>query len=255
MKSAMGVLGKVIGGTLGLLVGGPIGALLGAAAGHVVADRKSDYGPVRPSLDSPDQRQAVFMSAVVILAAKLCKVDGHVTRDEIATFKRVFAMNERDAAGVGSLFNMAMADPGGYEPYARQIGELFGHDREMCKNLVGALMSIACADGAYHPAERRYISNVAGILGLTDREIRQVESMFVLLRARDEDEDPYAVLGVKPDASDAEIRAVHRKIIKENHPDLAMARGLPEELRKVGDRKLAAANAAYDEIKRRRKAA
>ena len=255
MKSAMGILGKVIGGTLGLLVGGPIGALLGAAAGHVVADKKFNYGAVRPNLDSPDQRQAVFMSAVVILAAKLCKVDGHVTRDEIATFKRVFTMNERDADGVGSLFNMARADPGGYEPYARQIGELFGHDREMCKNLVGALMSIACADGVYHPAERRFIANVAGILGLTDREIRQVESMFALLRARDEEEDPYEVLGVAPDASDAEIRAVHRKIIKENHPDLAMARGLPEELRKVGDRKLAAANAAYDEIKRRRKAA
>ena len=255
MNSKMGVIGKLIGGTLGFAFGGPIGALVGAAAGHVFADRKPDRESIQPRLGSPEHRQAVFMSSVIVLAAKLCKVDGQVTRDEITTFKRVFSIPDGDTGAVGSLFNLAKEDPAGHEIYARQVHEIFGRDREMCKNLVASLMAIACADGKFHPAERRYISDVAGILGLTDLELRQVEMMFARVRAQGEEEDPYAVLGVAPDASDAAIKAVHRKILKENHPDLAMARGLPEELMKIGDRKLAAANAAYDEIKRRRKAA
>ncbi len=251
----MGIFGKVLGGTLGFALGGPIGALVGAAAGHVLADRKSSPSTVQTRLDSPDQRQAAFMFSVVILAAKLCKVDGKVTRDEIATFKRVFTIPESETKAVGALFNSAIRDPAGHEVYAAQVRQLFGHDREMCKNFAAALMAIACADGTYHPAERDYINNVAGILGLSSHELRQVESMFAASPARCTEEDPYAVLGVSSDATDAEIKVAHRKILKENHPDLAMARGLPEELWKIGDRKLAAANAAYDEIKRQRMAA
>ena len=251
----MGILGKLLGGTLGFVVGGPIGALVGAAAGHVLADKRSTAGGAHARLDSPEHRQAAFMYSVIILAAKLCKVDGHVTRDEIATFKRVFAIPGAEAGAVGALFNKAKEDPGGYEVYARQVKRIFGHDHEMCKNLIAALIAIACADGDFHPAEREFIANVANILGLSASELRQVESMFVSATSPTGQEDPYAVLGVDRNASDDEVKAAHRKILKENHPDLAMARGLPEELWRIGDRKLAAANAAYDEIKRQRKAA
>ena len=70
---------------------------------------------------------------------------------------------------------------------------------------------------------------------------------------KSEKRNPYAILGVSSDASDAEVKAAHRKILKDNHPDLMMARGMPEELTEIGNRKLAAANAAYDMIKERRK--
>lgn len=249
----MGILGKLVGGTVGFAIGGPIGALVGATAGHFVSDRRSRRKIPVIREDSPENRQAVFLFSVVILAAKLCKADGTVTRDEVATFRRVFTIPDSEAAAVGALFNSSKSDAAGYEPYAAQIAQIFGHDREMCKNLVASLVMIACADGVYHPLERGFIAKVAGILSLSANDLRQVESMFAVRPAQSRQEDPYQTLGVTSDATDDEIKAAHREILMENHPDLMMSRGLPEEMLKVGDRKLAAANAAYDEIKRQRK--
>ena len=248
----MGIMGKLLGGALGLAIGGPIGAIVGATAGHYIKDRRSDRAVSVASLTA-EQRQMVFLSGVVILAAKLCKVDGHVTRDEIATFKRVFSIPTSPKGQpdpLAALFNQAKQDAGGFEIYARQLGELFGQDREMRKNLIAALLTVAAADGVLHDAEKIFIEDVAAILGLSDHEIEQAEYIFSSTQpGHHEKEDPYSVLEVSPDATDAEIKAAHRKILKENHPDLAMARGVPEEMLKLCDQKMAAANAAYDRIK------
>jgi len=40
----------------------------------------------------------------------------------------------------------------------------------------------------------------------------------------------------------------YRKLIKEHHPDLLIAQGVPEELIDVANEKLAAINDAYDKI-------
>lgn len=60
--------------------------------------------------------------------------------------------------------------------------------------------------------------------------------------APDEPQDPYAVLGVGPDNSAEEIEEQYRKLIKKHHPD--KARG--------SEKKTAAINAAYDQIKEER---
>ena len=43
-----------------------------------------------------------------------------------------------------------------------------------------------------------------------------------------------------------------RRLVRENHPDTLVAQGLPAEFVEVADRKLAAINAAYAEVKARR---
>ena len=61
--------------------------------------------------------------------------------------------------------------------------------------------------------------------------------------------DPYAVLGVRRDASEAEIKSAFRKLAKQNHPDLN-----PGD--KATEQRFKDANAAYDllsdKVKRRR---
>ncbi|MCC3861384.1 DnaJ domain-containing protein [Emcibacteraceae bacterium Y4] len=63
-----------------------------------------------------------------------------------------------------------------------------------------------------------------------------------------DESDPYTVLGVSHDASDKEIKSAYRKQIKEHHPDLLMAQGVPEELIDVANEKMTAINDAYDKI-------
>jgi DnaJ like chaperone protein len=42
-----------------------------------------------------------------------------------------------------------------------------------------------------------------------------------------DDSDPYVILGVSHTASDDEIKAAHRRLVLENHPDKLVAEGLP----------------------------
>jgi len=56
------------------------------------------------------------------------------------------------------------------------------------------------------------------------------------------------VLGVAYDASDDEIKHTYRMLVRENHPDRMMGRGVPPEFVQLATDKLAAINAAYKKI-------
>ena len=64
--------------------------------------------------------------------------------------------------------------------------------------------------------------------------------------------DPYEILGVSHTASDPEIKAAHRRLVVENHPDKLVAEGLPQEFVDLANEKLATINAAYDRIREQR---
>ncbi|MDE0046050.1 MAG: DnaJ domain-containing protein [bacterium] len=64
--------------------------------------------------------------------------------------------------------------------------------------------------------------------------------------------DPYEILGVSAEASDQDVKAAYRKLLRENHPDRVTAQGLPEEFIEVANRKMAEINAAWDRIKKER---
>ncbi len=48
--------------------------------------------------------------------------------------------------------------------------------------------------------------------------------------------DPYTVLGVDHGASEEEIKRTYRLLVRENHPDSLMARGVPEEFLRLANR-------------------
>ena len=81
----MRVWGKIIGGVGGFAIGGPIGALIGAVAGHAVDKVRGQSGEPEDATKS-----VAFTIATIALGAKMAKADGHVTRDEVDAFKRVF---------------------------------------------------------------------------------------------------------------------------------------------------------------------
>lgn len=247
----MSIWGKVIGGVAGFAVGGPFGALLGAAAGHAV-DRMRETVPGADQQIDPNDveaRQIAFTMAVIVLGAKLAKVDGKVTKDEVAAFKRVFSVPANESGDVGKLFNEAKQDARGFEPYARQIALIFSHDKVMLEDLMGALFHIANADGEYHPAERDFLAKVAIIFGFGRQDFERLEDTYI--KGEDAD-DPYEILGVPTDATDNVIKDEYRKLIRENHPDTMMAKGLPQEFIDLANEKMATINAAYDRICKQR---
>jgi DnaJ like chaperone protein len=50
------------------------------------------------------------------------------------------------------------------------------------------------------------------------------------------------------------VRAAWKAAVRESHPDRMMARGVPPEAARLAERRLAAINAAWDEINAKRAA-
>ena len=260
----MSIWGKVIGGMAGFSLGGPLGALLGAAIGHAV-DKRIENGEAQSlppwmgagaaGARTEQERQVAFTLAVIGLSAKMAKADGVVTRAEIDAFKRLFQIPQQDMVKVGAMFDQARQTADGFEVYARQIAQLFQDSPVVLEELLHALFLIAQADGDLHPAELAFLARVAQIFGFSAAHfdtIRARARAGGAGGARPTTEDPYAVLGLARTASDQEVKDTYRRLIRENHPDLLIAKGMPPELVANANATMAAINAAYEEIKRQR---
>ncbi len=243
----MSIWGKIIGGVAGFAVGGPLGAIVGTAFGHAV-DRQRSNKIFEFNPDNLQTRQTAFTVAVIVLSAKMAKADGHVTRDEIDAFKRIFEIPENEISDVGHLFNEARQDAEGYEPYAKQIGEMFIHDQAVRENLLGGLFQIALADGIVHPKELQFLQNVAFSFNLDDDDFKRIKLAYTGAGGI----DPYQILGVDRNASNNELKKNYRELSRENHPDKLIAKGMPQEFIDIANEKMASINAAYDQISKER---
>ena len=248
----MSIWGKIIGGVAGFALGGPLGALLGAIAGHA-ADRRIEQAEPPPeddyTLDDRSAtRQIAFTIAVVVLGAKMAKSDGVVSRAEVAAFKEVFQVPPHELKNVARLFDQAKDDPAGFEPYAKQIARMFRKDHPVLEELLDGLFHIAKADGNVHQAEIVFLRNVAGIFGLDEADFARIREGHL----GPDKADPYTILGTNRMASNEEIKAAWRKLVRDTHPDKLMAQGLPPEFVELANEKLATINAAYDKVAKER---
>jgi DnaJ like chaperone protein len=250
------IWGKIIGALAGFKVGGPLGALVGALVGHWVDTHVFGGGKARATfgrstfgwgaaerMRRAQERQAVFSTSVVNLAAKLAKVDGTVRREEIEAFKAQFAIPPGQVAAVAAIYDQAKQSADGYEPHARRLAEAFSDEPLLLIEVLNALHRIALADGRLHPAEQEFLQRVAVIFGLAGRPFAE---------DRPADDSPYEVLGVAREASSGEIKTAWRKLTREHHPDTLMAKGMPKEYIDLATKKMAEINAAYDRIRAER---
>ncbi|MEE8454369.1 MAG: molecular chaperone DjiA [Limibaculum sp.] len=195
-------------------------------------------------LTTPPERTVAFTIAVIALGAKMAKADGRVTRDEIAAFRRVFHIPKEEEASAARVYNMARTEVAGFDSYATQVARMF-HDRPgVLADLLEGLVFIAAADGEYHPGEAEFLGVVARIFGIGEAEFRVIRA-----RHLPGESDPWAVLGLAPGTGAEAVRQRYRKMVRELHPDLMIARGVPEEARRLAEQRLAAVTNAYGEIK------
>ena len=231
----MSVWGKVSGAAAGLFVGGPVGAVVGAVVGHFFLDQESDPG-------------VTFTIALVALAGKMARADGVATDQEFEVFREAFGVPVQEEKNVQRIFNLARQDIAGFEYYAGQIARLFVGNPAMLEDVLDGLFEIAKADGVLHPGEAAFLEKVAEIFGFAPNEYRRIRASHFAPELT----DPYVILGVSYVADDEELKQTYRKLVRENHPDSLMARGVPQEFIKLANDKLAAINTAYEKIRAER---
>lgn len=188
-----------------------------------------------------------FTSAVIALGAKMASADGVVMPVEVEAFHKVFRTPPEERKNVDHVFALTQTDVAGYEAYAERIRTLLNSDQVLLREVLASLFYIASADRILHPKEDAFLKQIAEIFGMTESEWRFVRAQVV-----EDKSSPYDILGVTP-ADDMEtISRRYRKLVRENHPDLLIGRGVPEELIVVANRQLAAITQAYATIARER---
>jgi DnaJ like chaperone protein len=189
-----------------------------------------------------------FTIAVIALAGKMAKADGVATEREFEILRRIFDMPPQEEANVRRVFNLARQDIAGFEHYAGQIARLFRDNPAVLEDVLDTLFEIAKADGVLHPCEARFLERVAEIFGFAPNEYRRIRASHFAPELT----DPYVILGVSYAADDEEIRHTYRRLVRENHPDSLIARGVPAEFIRLATDKLAAINGAYEKIRAER---
>ena len=191
----------------------------------------------------------VYSVAAIVLAAKLAKVDGAITRVEIDTFKSLFRIAPEDAKDVARIWRAAKRDARGFEPYARKLAVLFSDEPKVLENMLAALVEVARADGPLQDAKIRYLERVADAFGVARDSLARIR-----LRAPATAVDPYSVLGVSSGATEVEIKRAWRRLVRVYHPDAVSGQGKSRHLVAIATEKTAAINGAYETILRERAA-
>jgi len=196
----------------------------------------------------PGGKDAVFTISIIGLSAKMAVADGAVTASEMAAFRRNVDIPSGQETQVQRLFDLARQDVAGFEAYARKVRRIFSDSPDMLEHVLDSLFLIASADGMIHEAELDYLKQVSDIFGFDDARFEQLAAQHIL---SDDGSDPYAVLGLAPDADPQEVRRVYRQLVAEHHPDRLIAKGVPEELIRMATARMAAINNAYGKIAKR----
>ena len=271
------------GGILGSIIGAVIEEKIKNGATSWTSDRSeerirrtgasgSSRSRTANARDARMRKEVVFLTAVSAMFAKMAKADGRVTADEIAFVEKAFmrlgfAGDKRDFCI--SVFRKAKDDRITIYAYAAEFAscEPQAAVRELMYTM---LWDLACADGAVSAAELSLLKNITIHLGVRS-SLFEFESERRLGSRRSREgsrrssggssgsgsgpmslREAYAILGCSQASTDTEVKQAYRELAKQNHPDVLRARGVPEELVKKANEKMARVNAAWAEVKRAR---
>ncbi len=249
---------------VGLWLGGPRGLLLGVVLGYLLhrVSRSLLTGAVR-------QVHGQFVESTFAIAGAISKADGVVTPNEIAAAEGLFVrmrLSDEQISVAKAAFNRGKSSDFDLDAEVDRFAQLGRRSAALLQMFLQVQMTAALADGELHPAEHQMLMRVARRLGLSDRDIAQLEALLRYAAQAASGagagtsgpppqhrlDDAYVVLGVTAETSDAEIKRAYRKLVSENHPDKLASKGLPEGMRTLAEERTRNINAAYETIKKAR---
>jgi DnaJ like chaperone protein len=251
----MSWFGKLTFGAVGLLLGGPLGAIAGAALGHILIDRqggliKHEYYTERPEFVGTEQAQASYFVSLFSILGKLSKVDGRVSRDEIAVvqdFINSLPMDEAQKEFARRVFREAKDSPYAIEDFAAQLYRAVGRQPAVMMSFFSLLFHVAAADGTLHPAEEAALKSIQNIFRISDSRYEDIKAVYI----KNEDKY-YKILNCTPACSNEEIKANYKKLVKDFHPDKIIAKGLPEEFVDFASERFREIQESYEKIRKER---
>ena len=222
----MSIWGSLIGGMIGFSLGGPFGMLLGSLLGGKISRAKSSA-----RFGSFAQPQQIFALALIVLSAKLRKADGQVSKEELVAVKDKLKIPENELDQVGKIFNKAKEESTGYEPYAKQIAQIYSGNINVLEEVINTLFYIAEADGNVSNSELKMIEHIAQIFGLTEIQFNSIKDYKKYLTnvetLKESEEISKTEIGDLKKLADEEIKEIKDEILQlEKNLEISL---LPED--------------------------
>jgi DnaJ like chaperone protein len=268
----MNITGKLIGALIGLfLFHGPWGAIIGMAIGHLW-----DSGMMRMPHLTPGTPTS-FIAPLFGLAGAIAKSDGRVSEPEIAATENLMErmqLSQAQRADAISHFNAGKQPDFRTTAVIADLKAWAGGRRDLAFLLLDMLLDIVYAEGPLAPEKGQIVRKLCWSLGVDERELSALAAMKGYgaayqqrtssygwnrygSRGRSDHQDapsarqpigvdPYAILGLTPDANEREIKRAYRKLISQHHPD--KLGDVPDELKRRAEERAREINTAYEKI-------
>ena len=260
--------GRIIGAIIGYTVSAnPLGALIGFGLGlyfdrglsAVFQQNISGMG------GNNDALKSLFMQLLFTSLGQIAKADGHVSQSEVDHTEKVikdFSLDEGNRQQAIAWFQQGAKQDNNYQSLMDEFAKLSAHQPQLKQVLLEIVISLAMADGELHHSEEVILLDIAKRLGVAQAAFQQLldrlkgQQHFAHAPANDRQQlqNAYQALGTNEAASDSEVKKAYRRLMSEHHPDKLMAQGVPDDAIKLATQKSQTIQAAYDLIKKTRKA-
>ncbi|MEJ2102164.1 MAG: TerB family tellurite resistance protein [Desulfobacterales bacterium] len=252
----MGWFGKLTFGSLGMLLGGPIGAIAGATLGHALIDRRDDFARQsaraipEPGFGYAEKAQAAFFISLFSILGKLSKIDGVITKDEIAVvqeFINRLPVDETEKQFARQIFREAKSSPYRIDDFAIQLYQAVKSQPTLLLSYFDLLFRIVAADGTLHSAEEAALRRIKEIFNISDTQYEDIKAVYF----NDLDKH-YKILNCTPESTNEQIKSNYKKLVKDFHPDVIISKGLPQEFIEFASSRFHEIQESYEKIRQER---
>lgn len=211
---------------------------------------RSAYGITFPNVRIRQKKYSpreTFYEAVVKFGALLAASDGKAETTELLRLKQFFDLSSETFPEAAELYNSQLQDPQSAEEILEAFSDCFSEAHELKETFLFGMAEVAMSDGLAHPKEVSLLKDAIRILGIDEAvAVRILESAGIAApsdfrRSSTASSGPLtrsrclAILGLSIGASEDDIRAAYRELVRRYHPDVLRSQNLPSaELQRLG---------------------
>ncbi|MEE3777087.1 DnaJ domain-containing protein [Campylobacter sp. CX2-4080-23] len=193
---------------------------------------------------------------LVMLTAKVAKSDGAVSKDEANYISLLLddiclKLGNRDVRGKLKDIYLYYKDTqiSAYA-IAKEYRQRLGFSQNIWINRVVFFMNLAYIDGEFNSDEREILREICDGFTINKSIVEELFSHFEAEfknLSKEHSIDPYEILEVSKDASFEEIKASHRRLSRQYHPDFMMDKS--DDIISQATKKMQQINEAYEILK------